>query len=104
MTENTTTEFAPQGRPWAYLWQHSETGRTRIVMPGQVITADANWVVVGPLYLAAVPSAPAPQGEPSGEAAELAAVVQSDAKLLVFRREPTPTPARAAQQEGASNG
>jgi hypothetical protein len=37
--------------PVAYLWQHSETGRTRVVMPDQVVTADATWVVVGPLYL-----------------------------------------------------
>ena len=36
--------------PVAYLWQHCETGRTRIVMPGDVITADATWFVVGPLF------------------------------------------------------
>jgi hypothetical protein len=38
--------------PVAHLWQHSETGRTRIVMPDQIITTDATWFVVGPLYLA----------------------------------------------------
>jgi len=48
----------PQGEPVAHLWQHSETGRTRVVMPDQIITADASWRVVGPLYLAARPSAP----------------------------------------------
>jgi hypothetical protein len=49
--------------PTAHLWQHSGTGRTRIVMPGQIITADADWVVVGPLYLGAAPPAqPASMG------------------------------------------
>lgn len=37
--------------PVAHLWQHCETGRTRIVMPDQVVTADATWLIVGPLYL-----------------------------------------------------
>ncbi len=41
----------PEQEPVAHLWQHSETGRTRIVMPDQIITADATWHVVGPLYL-----------------------------------------------------
>ena len=41
--------------PVAHLWQHSETGRTRIVMPDQIITTDATWHVVGPLYLGAPP-------------------------------------------------
>ena len=41
--------------PVAYLWQHCETGRTRIVMPDDVITADATWFVVGPLYLHPAP-------------------------------------------------
>lgn len=36
--------------PVAHLWQHSETGRTRIVKPDMVVTADANWIVVSPLY------------------------------------------------------
>ena len=45
-------EQAERQEPVAHLWQHSETGRTRIVMPDQIITADANWFVVGPLYLA----------------------------------------------------
>ncbi len=45
-------EQAEKQEPVAWLWQHSETGRTRIVMPDQIITADANWFVVGPLHLA----------------------------------------------------
>lgn len=49
---------AAVAEPVAHLWQHSETGRTRVVMPDQVVTADAPWLVVGPLYLAP------PQREP----------------------------------------
>lgn len=37
--------------PIAHLWQHGETGRTRVVMPDMVFTADANWLYVGPLVL-----------------------------------------------------
>jgi hypothetical protein len=48
----------PQSEPVAHLWQHSETGRTRVVMPDQIVTADASWRVVGPLYLTARTSAP----------------------------------------------
>lgn len=54
---------APPAQPVAHLWQHGETGRTRIVMPDQIFTADANWLLVGPMYLhpAAAPSvAPEP--------------------------------------------
>lgn len=51
-------QVVPQSEPVAYLWQHCETGRTRVVMPDMVITADANWIVVGPLYLAAAPQPP----------------------------------------------
>ena len=39
----------------AHLWQHCETGRTRIVMPDMIVDADASWQVVGPLYLGAAP-------------------------------------------------
>ena len=42
---------APQGEPVAWLYQHGETGRTRIVMPDQVFTNGPNqWLMVGPLY------------------------------------------------------
>jgi hypothetical protein len=37
--------------PVAYLWQHSETGRTRIIEKDQVWTASNPWKRVGPLYL-----------------------------------------------------
>lgn len=39
----------------AHLWQHCETGRTRIVMPDMIVDADASWQVVGPLCLGAAP-------------------------------------------------
>ena len=63
-----TCPACQDAEPVAYLWQHCETGRTRIVMPDDVITADATWFVVGPLYLH-----PAPKQVPmTGEQIELA--------------------------------
>jgi hypothetical protein len=41
--------------PVAHLWQHGETGRTRVVMPDMMVDADASWQAVGPLYLGAAP-------------------------------------------------
>jgi hypothetical protein len=57
---------APVQGPVAHLWQHSQTGRTRVVMPGGIITADASWFVVGPLVLGDTtpPAAPAQEHEP----------------------------------------
>lgn len=57
---------APPAQPIAHLWQHGETGRTRIVMPDQIFTADANWLLVGPMYLhpAAAPADAAPSVAP----------------------------------------
>ena len=46
-----TPPAAPVQEPVAHLWKHSQTGRTRVVMPGGIITADASWFVVGPLIL-----------------------------------------------------
>ena len=37
--------------PVAHLWQHAETGHTRIVMSGDVWTANDRWCYVGPLVL-----------------------------------------------------
>lgn len=53
----------PVQEPVAYLWQHCETGRTRVVMPDQIITTDATWLVVGPLYLRP-PQRTEPEQEP----------------------------------------
>ena len=44
--------------PVAHLWQHSETGRTRVVMPDMIVDADASWRLVGPLFLGSPPSPP----------------------------------------------
>ena len=41
----------PEPEPVAYLWQHGETGRTRIIEKDQVWTASNQWNRVGPLYL-----------------------------------------------------
>lgn len=51
--------------PIAWLWQHSETGRQKVVMPDTVLTADASWHVVGPLYLEAALAQP-PSAEVQG--------------------------------------
>lgn len=44
----------PDIDPVAWLWQHRETGRTRVLMPDERTVTDvaAAWDVVGPLYLA----------------------------------------------------
>jgi hypothetical protein len=41
----------PVAQPVAWLCQHNETGRTRILMEGDVFSDDGRWVMVGPLYL-----------------------------------------------------
>jgi hypothetical protein len=51
MEQKLSAAPAAQPEPVAYLWQHSETGRTLVVMPDQLTIADANWTIVGPLYL-----------------------------------------------------
>ena len=50
----------PAPEPVAHLWQHGETGRTRVVMPDSVTDCDARWQLIGPLYLAASAREPAP--------------------------------------------
>jgi len=45
----------PAAVPVAHLYQHCETGRTRIVPVDAVADCDARWDLVGPLYLAAPP-------------------------------------------------
>ena len=37
--------------PVAHLWQHGETGRTRVTFPDSVTDCDASWFCVGPLVL-----------------------------------------------------
>ena len=59
---------ANAGEPVAHLWQHCETGITRIVMPDTIVDANASWQVVGPLYLAAAP----PTAQAEGVIAEQA--------------------------------
>ncbi len=44
--------------PVAHLWQHAETGRTRIVMSGDVWTANDRWCYVGTLVLGSTHPAP----------------------------------------------
>lgn len=85
-----STAAQPTGEPVAYLWQHSETGRTRVVMPDGVITADATWHVVGPLVLAAAPkAAPAPSSvaRPSEDAVNRAGLYLARKHAVYLSRE-----------------
>ena len=40
----------PEQEPVATLWQHGETGRTRITMPGDITNCDARWFKAADLY------------------------------------------------------
>jgi hypothetical protein len=48
--------------PVATLWQHGETGRTRITMPGDITDCDARWFKAADLYTTP-PAAPDLQAE-----------------------------------------
>jgi hypothetical protein len=41
---------APVQEPAATLWQHGETGRTRVTMPGDITDCDARWFKAADLY------------------------------------------------------
>ena len=41
----------PAQEPAATLWQHGETGRTRITMPSDITDCDARWFKVADLYI-----------------------------------------------------
>lgn len=56
--------------PVAYLWQHGETGRTRIVYDDEVFTAGPTWALIGPLFLGAPPTQPALSDERLAEIAK----------------------------------
>lgn len=45
-------------KPVATLWQHGETGRTRITMPGDITDCDARWFKVSDLYTSPPPRKP----------------------------------------------
>ena len=51
----------PEQEPVAHLWQHGETGRTRIIGNDEVWTASNQWFCVGPLYLGFAPTPRKPQ-------------------------------------------
>jgi hypothetical protein len=53
---------APVQEPVATLWQHGETGRTRITMPGDITDCDARWFKASDLYTTP-PAAPDLQAE-----------------------------------------
>ena len=45
-----TTTTQPEQEPVATLWQHGETGRTRITMPDDITDCDARWFKAADLY------------------------------------------------------
>ena len=49
---------AQQKEPVATMWQHGETGRTRITMPGDITDCGARWFKVSDLYTSPQPSEP----------------------------------------------
>jgi hypothetical protein len=55
---------APVQEPVATLWQHGETGRTRITMPGDITDCDARWFKAADLYTTP-PAAPVQEPEVS---------------------------------------
>lgn len=56
-------EQQPADEPVATLWQHGETGRTRVTMPGDITDCDASWFKAADLYTRPQPAAPAiPEG------------------------------------------
>jgi hypothetical protein len=55
--DNLRTALAePEQEPVAHLWQHGETGRTRIIGNNEVWTASNQWFCAGPLYLGSAPT------------------------------------------------
>jgi hypothetical protein len=50
LKEHPAAQPAPVQEPVATLWQHGETGRTRITMPGDITDCDARWFKAADLY------------------------------------------------------
>ena len=48
----------PEQKPVATMWQHGETGRTRITMPGDITDCDARWFKAADLYTSPPPRKP----------------------------------------------
>lgn len=50
-------EQQPAEKPVATLWQHGETGRTRVTMPNDITDCDARWFKAADLYTRPQPAA-----------------------------------------------
>lgn len=48
----------PEQEPVAAMWQHGETGRTRITTPDSITDCSANWFKVSDLYTSPPPRKP----------------------------------------------
>ena len=66
LKEHPAAQPAPVQEPVATLWQHGETGRTRITMPGDITDCDARWFKAADLYTTPPAAQPAPVQEPVG--------------------------------------
>ena len=53
----------PEQEPVATLWQHGETGRTRITMPDDITDCDARWFKAADLYTTPPHRKPLTSGE-----------------------------------------
>ena len=72
----------PEQKPVATMWQHGETGRTRITMPGDITDCDARWFKASDLYTSPQPSKPLTDEQ----IIEMYNEPRSDAEMLEFAR------------------
>jgi len=75
----------PEQTPVATMWQHGETGRTRITMPGDITDCYARWFKASDLYTS--PPAPKPWvGLSTDEIYDMYNEPRSDAEMVEFAR------------------
>jgi hypothetical protein len=90
---------APAQEPVAHLWQHGETGRTRITMPGDMTDCDARWFKAAALYTTPPAAQPAPVQEPVETEDTMFRQFMSEANKAGITHWPTP-PATQRQWVG----
>ena len=76
---------AQQQEPVATMWQHGETGRTRITMPGDITDCDARWFKVSDLYTSPQPRKPWVRLS-TDEIYDMYNEPRSDAEMVEFAR------------------
>ncbi|MGI9150451.1 MAG: hypothetical protein ACR2IX_02925, partial [Limnohabitans sp.] len=78
--------YAEQTQPVATMWQHGETGRTRITTPDGITDCDARWIKVSDLYTAPPPRQPE-QAQPVAEPERWAAYMDGDERVTCYDTE-----------------